>query len=86
MKEFSKLKKACSRYPELVLRVNEKPKIRKRPKGKAKNGFINKFCKWFFTGKGDPIIGSPLKFGKTISFFKRIFLLDSVHHVPKNTH
>lgn len=45
MKEFSKLKKACSRYPELVLRVNEKPKIRKRPKGKAKNGFINKFCK-----------------------------------------
>lgn len=45
MKEFQKLKKACSKYPKLVLRTNEKPKIRKRVKGKAKNGFINKFCK-----------------------------------------
>ena len=45
MKNFQNLKKACSKYPEIQLQVNAKAKTYKQPKVKAKDGFINKFCK-----------------------------------------
>lgn len=46
LKRFSKLHEACSRYPIIVLgTVGNKPKIYKEPQGRAKDGFIEKFCK-----------------------------------------
>ena len=46
LERFSKLHEACSRYPTIVLgTVGNKPKIYKEPQGRAKDGFIEKFCK-----------------------------------------
>ena len=45
MMKFQNLKKACSKYPEIQLMVKDKPKVYNPTKGKAKNGFIDKFCK-----------------------------------------
>lgn len=46
IKKYEKLYEECSKYPEIVLGDEENnPKIYKEPKGYAKNGFIEKFCK-----------------------------------------
>ena len=46
LERFSKLHKACSRYPTIVLAtIGNKPKIYKEPQGRATDGFIEKFCK-----------------------------------------
>ena len=46
LERFSKLHDACLRYPPIVLGTRgNKPKRYKGPQGRAKDGFIEKFCK-----------------------------------------
>ncbi len=42
---FQKLAHACHKYPAIELNRFGKPKIYKGCKGRAKDGFIEKFCK-----------------------------------------
>lgn len=44
-KRFVKLEEACHKYPSLDLHVNSRATIHKECKGRAKDGFIEKFCK-----------------------------------------
>jgi len=45
MEKFPKLSQACSKYPEIELHVNSPATLYESPKSKAKNGFIENFCK-----------------------------------------
>jgi len=54
IEKYSKLNKACSRYPEIVLsgleerggyiNHNKKAQVHVKATRRAKNGFIEKFC------------------------------------------
>lgn len=45
IQKFSRLAETCHKYPALDLHVNANATIHKECKGKAKDGFIEKFCK-----------------------------------------
>lgn len=47
IEKYKDLYEACKKYPKIVLsnKLNERPKVYREPKGYAKGGFIEKFCK-----------------------------------------
>ena len=47
IEKYKVLYEECRKYPKIVLsnRASERPRVYKEPKGYAKDGFIEKFCK-----------------------------------------
>ena len=47
IEKYKDLYEACKKIPQIVLssNVEEKPKVYREPKGYAKDGFVEKFCK-----------------------------------------
>lgn len=47
IEKYKNLYEACKKYPKIILssRVCESPKVYREPKGYAKDGFIEVFCK-----------------------------------------